>query len=75
MTWDDFFDRMAEIQNEEPAWKLPSLGLALLAAYSVAFMIWGMFGVFVFPLGCLITWSNLYHGWTEWCFELGFLSR
>lgn len=73
MTFDEFFESMEEIQNEEPSWKLPLLGSGILLTYFVAFEIWLLFGLFIWPIGCLITWSNLYDGWTDWCFELGFL--
>lgn len=39
----------------------------------VAFAVWFAFGLTILPIGCLITKENLYTGWTEWCFSLGFL--
>jgi hypothetical protein len=75
MTFDEFFERMEEIQNEEPAWKLPGLGLMVILTYAVAFMIWALFGGFFLPIGCLLLWDNLYKGWTDFCFELRFLGE
>lgn len=44
-------------------------------AYYVALLIFVIFGIFILPIGCLITKENLYKGWARSCFGLEFLEH